>query len=105
MSNSERETTKRKDVEPASAKQESGSYGGGTYGSSYTPIRESEPQMTAAQYQNQQEFYFSQVERFKKMFEDSTLAKYIIAAGIGGGVVAVVEVLRAFIELIAYSRK
>jgi hypothetical protein len=64
-----------------------------------------EPQMTASQFQNQQEFFFAQVERFKKMFEDSTLAKYIVMAGISGVVIAAVEVVRAFIDFVTYLRK
>lgn len=64
-----------------------------------------EPQMTPTQYQNQQEFFFAQVERFKKMFEDSTLAKYIIMAGVSGVVIAAVEVIRAFVDLVSYLRK
>lgn len=61
--------------------------------------------MTPTQYQNQQEFFFAQVERFKKMFEDSTLAKYIIMAGVSGVVIAAVEVIRAFVDLVSYLRK
>jgi hypothetical protein len=74
---------------------------------SYTPPEplKDEPQMTASQYQAQQEFFFGQVERFKKMFEDSTLAKYIIMAGIGGAVVGVIEVVRAVIQVVSYLRK
>jgi hypothetical protein len=68
------------------------------------PLPAEEPQMTASQYQNQQEFFFNQVERFKKMFEDSTLAKYIIMAGISGVVVAVIELARAFIQIARYLR-
>ena len=64
-----------------------------------------EPQMTASQFQGQQEFFFAQVERFKKMFEDSTLAKYIIMAGVSGVVIAAVEVIRAFIDLVVYLKK
>jgi hypothetical protein len=64
-----------------------------------------EPQMTASQFQNQQEFFFAQVERFKKMFEDSTLAKYIIMAGVSGIVIAAVEVVRVFVDLVNYLRK
>jgi hypothetical protein len=64
-----------------------------------------EPQMTAAQFQNQQEFFFAQVERFKKMFEDSTLAKFIIMAGVSGVVIAVVEAARGIIDLVNYFRK
>ena len=64
-----------------------------------------EPQMTASQFQNQQDFFFAQVERFKKMFEDSTLAKYIVMAGISGVVIAAVEVVRAFIDFVTYLRK
>jgi hypothetical protein len=64
-----------------------------------------EPQMTASQFQDQQVFFFAQVERFKKMFEDSTLAKYIIMAGISGVVIASVEVIRGFVDLIAYLLK
>jgi len=64
-----------------------------------------EPQMTATQFQNQQEFFFAQVERFKKMFEDSTLAKYIVMAGISGVVIATVEVVRLLVDLVNYLRK
>jgi hypothetical protein len=74
---------------------------------SYTPPQppKDEPQMSAAQYQSQQEFFFGQVERFKKLFEDSTLAKYIMMAGIGGVVIAVIEVVRAFIQVVCYLRR
>lgn len=75
---------------------------------SYTPPAlplNDEPQMTASQYQAQQEFFFSQVERFKKMFEDSTLAKFIVMAGVSGVVVAAIEIVRAFIDLVWYLRK
>jgi len=61
--------------------------------------------MTATQFQNQQEFFFAQVERFKKMFEDSTLAKYIVMAGISGVVIATVEVVRLLVDLVNYLRK
>ena len=62
---------------------------------SYTPPEQpGEPQMTAAQYQDQQDFFFGQVERFKKLFEDSTLAKYIVMAGVTGLIVAALEVIR-----------
>jgi nitrate/nitrite-specific signal transduction histidine kinase len=43
-----------------------------------------EPMMTAAQYQNLARFYAEQAESFKKLFEDSNLAKWIKLAGIGG---------------------
>jgi hypothetical protein len=39
------------------------------------------------------------LERFKKLFEDSSLAKYVKLAGIGGLVVAVIEFVRAAIDL------
>jgi hypothetical protein len=97
MLNNKQEPAQKNDGEPDTDPPQTAS--------SYTPARESEPHMTATQYQNQQEFYFRQVERFKKMFEDSTLAKFIIAAGISGVVVAAVEVLRAFIDLVVYFRK
>lgn len=63
-----------------------------------------DPQMTVEQYQGLQNFFFGQVERFKKMFEDSTLAKYIIMAGISGVVVGVIESVRALIDLIHYFK-
>jgi hypothetical protein len=71
----------------------------------FTPMDPPEPQMTATQYHNQQDFFFSQVERFKKMFEDSTLAKFIIMAGISGVVVAVVELLRVLWLIARYVWK
>ena len=52
------------------------------------------PRLTSEEFQSQQDFFFCQVERFKKLFEDSTLAKYIIMAGVSGLVVAIIEVLR-----------
>jgi hypothetical protein len=39
------------------------------------------------------------LERFKKLFEDSSLAKYIKWAGIGGLVLMVIELVRAGIDL------
>jgi hypothetical protein len=72
-------------------------------GGGYNPAPE--PQMTVAQYQGLQDFFFGQVERFKKMFEDSTLAKYIIMAGISGVVVGVIELARAVIDVISYFKK
>src|SRR5260370_34256715 len=44
-----------------------------------------EPMMTTAQYQSLARFYGEQAGSFKKLFEDSTLAKWIRLAGIGGG--------------------
>jgi len=43
------------------------------------------------------------LERFKKLFEDSALAKFVILAGLGGiaGIVlAIIEVVRVVIELV-----
>ncbi len=47
------------------------------------------------------------LERFKKLFEDSALAKYIILAGLGGiaGIVlAIIEIVRMVIELVKHYR-
>jgi hypothetical protein len=74
-------------------------------GGGYHPAPAPEPQMTVTQYQSLQDFFFGQVERFKRMFESSTLAKYIVMAGISGVVVGVIEVARAIIDLIVYFRK
>jgi hypothetical protein len=52
-----------------------------------------EPTMTASQYQSQQLFFREQVQSFKELFEDSTLAKWIVMAGISGLVAAVLEAL------------
>ena len=61
--------------------------------------------MTVTQFQNQQDFFFAQVERFKKMFEDSTLAKFIIMAGVSGVVIAAIEAFRALIDMVGYFKK
>lgn len=76
-----------------------------SYTTAPTELQQAEPLQTASQFQNQQEFFFAQVERFKKMFEDSTLAKYIIMAGISGVIIAIVEAIRAFIDLFKYLAK
>ena len=64
-----------------------------------------ETRMTPEQYQAQQDFFFGQVERFKRMFEDSTLAKYIIMAGVTGMILAVIEVGRVLVELVVFFRR
>jgi hypothetical protein len=49
-----------------------------------------------------------EIERIKKLFEDSPLAKYIILAGVGGvaGVVLVlIEVGRVIVELFHYFNR
>jgi len=72
-------------------------------GGGYNPAPQS--QMTVAEYQGLQDFFFGQVERFKKMFEDSSLAKYIIMAGVSGVVVALIELVRAIIDVVCYLKK
>ena len=66
-----------------------------------------EPMMTAAQYQNLARFYAEQAESFKKLFEDSTLAKWIKLAGIGGAagvVLVIIEIIRALAWLIGHFK-
>jgi hypothetical protein len=63
----------------------------------YTPLPalpKEEVRMTASEYQSQQAFFLEQARKFKEMFEDSTLAKWIIAAGLSGIVIAVVAILQ-----------
>ncbi len=64
-----------------------------------------EPLQTASQFQNQQDYVIGQVERIRKMFEESKLSKYIIMAGVSGVVVAAIELIRGVIQLISYIRK
>src|SRR5882762_2662886 len=47
------------------------------------------------------------LERFKKLFEDSALAKYMILAGLGGiagTVLAIIEIVRGVVELVKHYR-
>jgi len=47
------------------------------------------------------------LERFKKLFEDSALAKYMILAGLGGiagTVLAIIELVRGVVELVKHYR-
>jgi hypothetical protein len=55
-----------------------------------------EPMMTAAQYQSLARFYGEQAASFKNLFEDSTLAKWIRLAGIGGAAALVAAVVELF---------
>ncbi len=47
---------------------------------------------------------FDEFVQFKKLFEDSPLAKYIIMAGVGGVVLASIEIVRGVIDLVRYIR-
>ncbi len=41
----------------------------------------------------------SEIERIKRLFEDSWLAKYIVMAGVSGVILAVIEIVRVALEL------
>lgn len=41
-----------------------------------------------------------EIERVKKLFEDSTLAKYIIMAGVSGVVVGLIELVRFIVQCV-----
>ena len=64
-----------------------------------------EPRMTASFYQAQQRFFFDQAQLFKKLFEDSTLAKWIIMAGLSGVIVAALEILHLIWSAVRYIWK
>ncbi|HEY6267240.1 MAG TPA: hypothetical protein VIX11_02995 [Candidatus Acidoferrum sp.] len=42
--------------------------------------------------------------QFKKLFEDSPLAKYVIMAGVGGVMLTAIEIIRGIIDLVRYIR-
>ena len=46
-----------------------------------------------------------EIERIKKLFEGSSLAKYIIMAGVTGLVLAVIEIVRVIVELYHHFNK
>jgi hypothetical protein len=64
-----------------------------------------EPRMSASFYQEQQRFFFDQAQLFKKLFEDSTLAKWIVMAGISGVIVAALEIVHLIWLAIRYVWK
>jgi len=46
-----------------------------------------------------------EIERIKKMFEDSKLAKYIIMAGVTGVILATIEIGRVVADLVHYCHR
>ena len=69
----------------------------------YIPTEQPEP----ARLNMTVEELHAMLERFKKFFEESRLAKYVILAGLGGiaGIVlAVIEIVRVVIDLVKHYR-